>query len=338
MWRASRRSFGVCARESRHSLFAAWRPSRAPRSDGRIEAMTTQASHSGSPDDGGQVHGAIPVSVIVMTKNEQTNLAKCLRALERCAEVFVVDSASTDNTVDIASAAGARVVHFEWDGQYPKKKQWCLDNLPFSHSWVLYVDADEELSAAVANEIADTLTNPGHAGYFVGYDYVFMDSVLRHGRLIYKLVLMDRHRAHYRVYDDLEAANAGEVELHFQPVVDGSTGTLRARMVHDDHQTLFNFFARHNRYSDWEAVVQSKPGRRSAGEANAPGRRVLKAAFDLVPGKPLLTFLYSYVLRSGFRDGRAGFHYAVALAFYVWQIQAKRAELENRQTGGLSAL
>jgi glycosyltransferase involved in cell wall biosynthesis len=82
-----------------------------------------------------------------MTKNEELNIAKCLRSLNDFAEVFVVDSDSTDNTRTIAESMGARVVHFSWNGKYPKKKQWCLDNLSFSHDWVLFVDADEEIQS-----------------------------------------------------------------------------------------------------------------------------------------------------------------------------------------------
>src|SRR5271170_3715683 len=96
----------------------------------------------------------IPLSVIVMTKNEEKNLAKCLRGLQRMSQVFVVDSGSTDRTPEIARDGGAELVHFAWNGKYPKKKQWCLDNLPFAHDWVLYVDADEEVPPELVDEIA----------------------------------------------------------------------------------------------------------------------------------------------------------------------------------------
>ena len=73
----------------------------------------------------------VPVSVVVMTKNEESNLPKCLPSVERFDEVFVVDSRSDDRTQEIARSAGAEVVEFVWNGRYPKKKQWCLENLPF---------------------------------------------------------------------------------------------------------------------------------------------------------------------------------------------------------------
>jgi glycosyltransferase involved in cell wall biosynthesis len=78
----------------------------------------------------------IPVSVVVMTRNESPNIGPCLETLSRFDQVFVVDSGSGDGTAEIAARLGATVVPFEWNGGYPKKKQWCLENLPFRHMWV----------------------------------------------------------------------------------------------------------------------------------------------------------------------------------------------------------
>lgn len=94
----------------------------------------------------------VPCSVVVMTKNEELNIAKCLTSVSDFAEVFVVDSGSVDRTCEIAKSIGAAVVPFEWNGKYPKKKQWCLENLPFAYEWALYVDADEECGSTLARD------------------------------------------------------------------------------------------------------------------------------------------------------------------------------------------
>ena len=96
----------------------------------------------------------IPVSVVVMTRNEAQNIGPCLEALSRFDQVFVVDSGSGDGTAEIAAGLGATVVPFQWNGAYPKKKQWCLENLPFRHVWVLYCDADERITPQLGDEIA----------------------------------------------------------------------------------------------------------------------------------------------------------------------------------------
>src|SRR5688500_10422767 len=105
----------------------------------------------------------IPVSAIVMTKDEEANIARCLDALAPFDEVFVVDSGSTDRTCEIATAKGAEVVQFEWSGGYPKKKQWCLESLPFRHEWALYVDADEFVTPELASEIEAKIVDSPHA-------------------------------------------------------------------------------------------------------------------------------------------------------------------------------
>jgi len=266
----------------------------------------------------------IPVSVIVMTKNEERNIAKCIEALRGFAEIFVVDSGSTDQTRAIARGLGAIVVDFEWNGRYPKKKQWCLENLPFSHDWALYVDADEEMTPQLAEEIRSRLAaGTEHAGYFVAYDYVFLGRILRHGRRVVKLVLLDRHRARFPVQDDLQATNMWEVEGHVQPVVSGPTRALRLRMIHHDHDSLFAYFDRHNRYSDWEAVVRQTG---SLDETQPSVRRLMKVVFNVLPFKGIVAFVYFFLARGGFMDGRPGCHFAVASAFYYWQVSAKTYE------------
>lgn len=269
----------------------------------------------------------VPVSVVVMTKNEEANLPKCLESVARFDEVFVVDSRSDDRTQEIARSAGATVVEFAWNGRYPKKKQWCLENLPFSHDFVLYLDADEELTATLVDELAGLAARGfACAGYFVGYDYVFLGRRLRHGLRVVKLVLFDRHRGRYVDRDDLDVEHMWEVEGHYQPRIDGPIGTLRGRMVHRDHADLYHYFERHNRYSDWEAALRSRDAMGRDDETQIRRRSRLKHAFAKMPLRPLGIFLYSYVLAGGFLDGRAGFHYAVARGFYYWQIGLKMRE------------
>lgn len=272
----------------------------------------------------------IPVSVIVMTKDEELNIERCLRSAERFAQVFVVDSESTDRTVQIAESLGATVVPFRWDGRYPKKKQWCLEQLPFEHDWVLYLDADEVTPPALVAEIADLMSSgPNDAGYFAGYDYVFLGRTLRRGQSVRKLVLFDRRRGRFVDYPDLEASNMWEVEGHYQPVIDGSTGRLAGRLLHADHDSLYHYFERHNRYSDWEAVVRTK-GAPGGTEAQPVMRALTKRVFDRLPLKGPVAFFDSYVLKRGLLEGRAGFHFALSRGFYYWQVGVKLRERRLR--------
>ncbi len=216
---------------------------------------------------------------------------------------------------------------FEWNGRYPKKKQWALDNLPFAHDWILYLDADEELTPPLVDEIAALLERgPAHNGYFIGFDYVFLGRVLRHGHRVYKLALVQKGRARFREHDDLALADPVEVELHFQPELDGTTATLRSRILHHDHDHLLHYFARHNDYSEWEALLRTNGSLRGHGETQPRFRAPLKLVFARLPFKGVFAFLYSYVVKLGFLDGRAGFHYAVAKGMYYWQVGVKMRE------------
>jgi glycosyltransferase involved in cell wall biosynthesis len=253
-----------------------------------------------------------------------------LESVREFAEVFVVDSGSTDATCRIAADLGATVVPFSWDGGYPKKKEWSLQQLPFSHDWVLYLDADERVSPELASEIRTVVGAhaDGPAAFDVELDYYFLGRRLRHGHRVTKRVLLRRSATTWPRPDDLDVASMWEVEGHYQPTVDGTVGRLTHRLEHQDPDPLFDYFSRHNRYSDWEAHLLVREGAASDVQSvrSARGRRYAR-----VPFKPLVFFLYSFIARRGFIDGRAGFHYAVAHAFYFWQIGVKRTELADTQ-------
>src|SRR5579864_712806 len=139
-----------------------------------ISDSRTAPSNSANSD-------SIPVTVIIPTRNEARHLARCLEAIRRFAEVYVVDSQSTDSTVEAARAFGAKVVQFHYHGGWPKKRQWALDSLPFENDWVLLLDADEVLSADLCNEIGQVIRDPNFSGYQVFLRINFLGRELRFG-------------------------------------------------------------------------------------------------------------------------------------------------------------
>ena len=114
------------------------------------------------------------VSLIIPCKNEEANLAMCLNSVKWINEIFVVDSQSTDKTKEIAKSHSANVVQFEYRGGWPKKKNWALENLPFSNEWVLILDADECLPPEAEEEIKKIVTDPKetHSGYWINRRYL----------------------------------------------------------------------------------------------------------------------------------------------------------------------
>lgn len=274
----------------------------------------------------------IPVSVLILAKNEAANIETTIASVAQFDDVIVVDSGSTDDTVAISEAAGARVVQFDWDGAYPKKKQWSMDNAGAVHEWVLLLDADERPTPELVTEIGELFAGGARAvgAYDIDLLYRFSGRVLRHGHRVTKRSLLSRAQARFPEVDDLDAPGIREVEGHYQPQTQRGIGRLNGTILHDDRDPVSTWFDRHNRYSDWEAHLNLNRAkkRKIAGFRTARGK-----LFDAAPFKPGAFFAYAYIVRRGFLDGRAGFDYAFALSHYYWQIGLKTRELRRVTRG-----
>ncbi len=280
----------------------------------------------------------VPISVMIPTRNEEKNIGKCLKSVSWADEIYVVDSCSTDRTAEIASNQGATVVSFAWDGQGPRKKSWAISNLPWKHEWLLVVDADEEATPSLQEEIAALVSRPSrYAGFLLTYHFYFLGRLIKHGAPLRKLVLFKHSLTQFEQVHVPEVT-AYDVELHEHPLVRGPVGRLNSPMIHNDFEDLHHHFDRHNTYSDWEALLRTRyRHRRSDGEVpprpfGSPleRRRFMKRLFLSLPLKPLIYLFYSYVLRGGFLDGRPGFIYNVLKAFYWYQISIKEYEIRLR--------
>ena len=157
------------------------------------------------------MHSKIPVSALITTLNEEKNIARCLAALERFDEIIVIDSNSIDKTGEIVRSFGVRLVNFSWNGEYPKKRQWALDTLPLKHDYVFFIDADEEATPELCDEIAALdWTAPG---YFVRGLYEVDGKLLKHGLHNKKLCLFDRTKIEFPVVDDLDLPGISGYEV-----------------------------------------------------------------------------------------------------------------------------
>ena len=259
----------------------------------------------------------IPVSVIVVTKNEEKTIERCLAALAGFDEIIIVDSGSTDRTQELAIIDGAQVVEFSWNGQYPKKRQWCLDNLSLKYDWVFFVDADEVVTPELMAEIA--ALDFTAAGYFVKGRYVMEGRVLRHGLVNNKLALIDRCRMEFPVVDDLDLPGMGEIEGHYQPVLkagfaDARIGQLRAALLHYAYESRAAWQGRHARYAQWERGMNARAG---WPEDPVAWRRILKRVFRTLPGRGEVAFMHCFIVKRGFLDGREGLRFAAdRFAYY----------------------
>ena len=256
----------------------------------------------------------IPVTAIIVTRNAAAGLENTLLSLSRFDEVLVVDSNSHDETPEIALEQNVSVIPFEWDGQYPKKRQWCLDNIKLKHNWVLFIDADEVMTPDLAAEMAKLFegAGPRHAGYFVPGRYVYNHQIMEYGLRNNKLCLFDKTRLAFPVIDDLNAEGMGEIEGHYQPVrqkgsENATIGQLQHGLLHHAYLDLEKWRTRHEGYARWAAYMTLND---CWPDDPVPWRNLLKKAFRHLPVRAELAFLHSYILKLGFLDGLAGFSIA----------------------------
>jgi glycosyltransferase involved in cell wall biosynthesis len=270
----------------------------------------------------------IPVSVIIVTKNAAGTIGKTLEALQDFDEVILVDSSSDDGTKEIALNKDVQVIDYKWNGQYPKKRQFVLENIATRHEWIFFVDGDEIVTGELVEEIRKELQLPKHDAYFVKGQPVFCGKSLQHGRWNNKIVLFKKSAVYYPEFPDLDIAGMGEIEGHYQPKINGTVGQLVAPLIHDCAETLDLWLHRHQRYATWQAEVEFRGIDLAVTETG--WRAQAKRAFQDSFGRPVVMFLDSYFLNQGFRDGMAGLHYAVARGWYYWLISAKKTVLADK--------
>ena len=277
----------------------------------------------------------VPVTLIIPIRNEAVNLPRCLASVVWADEVFVVDSVSTDGSQRIAEEQGAKVVQFTFNGIWPKKKNWALENLPFKHEWIFILDADEVLPPDAEAEFRAIVSDPAHpvSGYWINRRFMFMGDWLRHAYYPNWNLRLFRHRlGRYEKLTDVDT-QSGDNEVHEHVVIQGRTGRLKCEMDHYAFPSVDVFVEKHNRYSNWEArVALDRYLRASASrlqEKQAGVRRTLKQLSQRLPCRPLLRFLYVYVWQRGFLDGRRGYYFARLHGFYEFLSVAKTYELRT---------
>jgi glycosyltransferase involved in cell wall biosynthesis len=283
----------------------------------------------------------LPVSVLIPARNEQSNLPACLASVARADEIFVVDSQSSDRSVEIAEDYGAKVVQFYFKGGWPKKKNWSLETLPFRNEWVLIVDGDERITPESWDEIAEVIKNPEYTGYYINRRVFFLGTWVRHGGKYpdWNLRLFKHKLGRYENLNTEDVPNTGDNEVHEHVVMSsGQVGYLKNDMLHEDFRDLFHWIERHNRYSNWEARVyyntlmgtdDSKTIGADLFGDSVQRKRFLKKIWVRLPFKPLLRFIIFYIIRLGFLDGKAGYIYGRLLSQYEYQIGVKLFELRT---------
>src|SRR5579871_4121670 len=285
----------------------------------------------------------LPITVIVAARNEAHNLPRCLESLRNFGEVYVIDSQSTDKTVEIAESYGAHVVQFHYQGGWPKKRQWAMESLPLAYDWILLMDADEAMTAELAEEIRSAIQNRGYDGYYIALRMFFLGRELRHsGASFYKLSLFRRGKGRFECRLRDQDSSMADMEVHehiiLQPAADGlpaKATALRHPLLHHNVESLSRYIRKHDEYSNWEVRVwdlgesSSRDLKPSLFGNQAQRRRWVKKQLLSLPGSPVLFFLYKYFLCLGFLDGVPGLIYCGFQGVQFFHIKAKIYELRK---------
>jgi glycosyltransferase involved in cell wall biosynthesis len=244
-----------------------------------------------------------PVSVVIVTKNEEINIEDALKSVKDAKEIIVVDSFSADETVEICKQFTDKVYQLEWQG-FARQKQRAVDYA--EGPWVLILDADERITPELKTEIMVNISNTDCNGFYIPRENYFIGKWIRHSGWWpdNTLRLFKKDRGH------LEPR-----EVHEKVVVEGSTGYLKNPLKHYTYRSVSDFIERMERYS----TLSAREIRKNSGRAGLFSFTV----------KPLATFIKMYLLRMGFLDGTRGLMLAILYSYYTFLKYAKTWEKKD---------
>ncbi len=274
------------------------------------------------------------VDVFVMTLNEEANIRPCLEAVKWADAIFLLDSGSTDRTVEIAREYTDRIFTRKFDN-YSAHTNWALENLPFTNEWLLMVDADEVVTKELAAEARAAVAEnrPDITAYWVKRRFMFLGKWIKHGgQYKTRVIRLVRH---------------GKVRfqrlVNQVPVYEGGDGYLENDLIHEDRKGFAALVARHNSYSTFEAMESLKrlhpelltDTERAATLQEDGAVKRKKRLFERLPlvMRPPLRFAYTYFAGMGFLDGVRGFIYCFFKMCYEFFICVKIYELKLARSG-----
>lgn len=267
-------------------------------------------------------------SILILTKNEEANIAACLDSVTWCDDIVVLDSHSTDRTREIANQRGARVFEREFD-DFGTQRNYALEHVEFRHPWVFHLDADERFNEALRRECEGAIAKDKHSAYFVANRIIFLGHWIKHSSQYpyHQVRLVKRGEARF--------AKAGHGQREDAP--QRGSGYLRTPYDHlNFSKGIADWVDRHNHYSSEEAAEAAALcegpvplGDVFSGDSLAR-KRALKRLHARLPARWLWKFFYLYVGKGGFLDGYPGFAYCMLNGFYDFLITVKIVE---RKTG-----
>lgn len=267
-------------------------------------------------------------SIYILTHNEEIDIAACIESAQLSDDVIVVDSYSTDSTVEIASSYPVRVVQHQFES-HGKQRTWMLEAIPTKYQWIYILEADERMTPQLFQECLAAIKHPDAVGYYVAERVMFMGKWIRHSTQYprYQMRLFQKGKVWFTDYGHTE-----------REVCNGATSFLQETYPHYTcSKGLSRWIEKHNRYSTDEAaetVRQLEQGNVNwwnlfFGRSEVERRRALKDLSLRLPFRPLLRWIYMYFFLGGCLDGKAGMAWCTLQAFYEYLILLKVQEMKQ---------
>ncbi|MDN3688863.1 glycosyltransferase family 2 protein [Cyclobacterium jeungdonense] len=270
------------------------------------------------------------VSVIVLTKNEENDLSTCLESLSWCDDIHVLDSGSTDKTLEMAQKYEVKTWHHPFES-FGKQRNYALDRLPLRHEWVLFLDADEASTKAFQDAVYGAIQSakPEMAGFYLCWKMILEGKWLKYCDNFPKWQLRLVRMGKVRYTDFGHGQKEGSVE--------GKIGYIKEPYLHFSFSKGWSqWIDRHNKYSTLEALSRYRncPPFKSIFTKNKSLRNLaLKSWLSKLHGWPLLRFFYAYFLNLGFLEGTQGYIYCVNMSYHEFLIQIKIREIKKGYKG-----
>ena len=272
----------------------------------------------------------LDLTIAIPARNEEQNLPGCLKSIgtDLAQYVVVIDSKSTDKTKEIAKQYGVEVIDFDWDGKFPKKRNWFLRNHTPKTKWVFFLDADEYLTEAFKAELREALNTGNKVGYWLNYTVFFLGKQLKGGYPLRKLALFRVGAGEYERIDE-EQWSRMDMEVHEHPILQGELGVIKSKIDHQDFRGVSHYVMKHNEYSSWEAARFIKSMDNTKIAAAWTWKQHLKYRLMQSVFIGPIYFLGSFFLLGGFKDGTRGFAFAILKMSYFMQIYCKIKETKS---------
>ncbi|WP_295719207.1 glycosyltransferase family 2 protein [Mucilaginibacter sp.] len=275
------------------------------------------------------------VSVIILTKNEETDLPICLKSLTWTDDIHVLDSLSTDKTCEIAKSYGAKLSVNAFES-FGKQRNFALENIKIKYDWILFLDADEVATSEFKKAVLTAINNAGDdiAGFYCCWKMMLEGKWLKNSDNFpkWQLRLIRKGRVNYTDFGH------GQKEDE----VIGKVEYLKEPYLHFGFSKGWShWIERHNRYSTLEAIARldNQPPFKNIFSKHGSSRNpALKSWLSKVPGWPLLRFIQAYVFNLGFIEGLPGLIYCVNLSFYEHMITIKMREVLLKRQDKIKAI